>query len=230
MKVLNYFTACFIMSNTLKKILIVLPVFIISLFYLEKLYSERYSGASFKRVAGLIITVLLLYAWIIIVATRRKQDGFFENLVLSSYFVYVFAVLTLTGYFILFREISSNDWWGNMMQRVERGDHVNLEVFKTINMYKTFGKQNLGNFVMLLPLGIYLPLMYKKSRRPIRFFFVGFICFLTSAGIELVQLATSYRSTDVDDVVLNTAGGCCGFIFFLLLRVLIIGRVKKSPA
>ena len=218
------------MNNTLKKILIVLPVFIVSLFYLQTLYVERYSGTSFKRVGGLAITVLLFYAWIIIVTTRRKQDSFFEGLALSSFFVYVFAVLTLTGYFILFREVSMHDWWGNMMQRVERKDHVNLVLFKTINIYKTFGKQNSGNFVMLLPLGIYLPLLYKKLRRPISFFVVAFSCFLTSVGIELLQLATSYRSTDVDDVVLNTAGGCCGFIIYQLLRLLITGGVKRSPA
>ena len=216
------------MNNTLKKILIVLPVFIVSLFYLQTLYAERYSGTSFKRVAGLAITVLLFYAWIIVVTTRRKQDSFFEGLVLSSFFVYVFAVLTLTGYFILFREVSSHDWWGNMMERVERKDHVNFVFFKTINIYKTFGKQNSGNFVMLLPLGIYLPLLYKKLRRPINFFVVAFICFLTSVGIELLQLATSYRSTDVDDVVLNTAGGCCGFIIFLLLQLIITGGTKKA--
>jgi glycopeptide antibiotics resistance protein len=218
------------MSNTLKKIIIVLPVFIVSLFYLETLYTERYSGASFKRVAGLVITVLLLYLWMIFVTARRKQNSFFEGLVLSSFFVYAFAVLTLTGYFILFREISSHDWWDNMMQRVERRDHVNLVLFKTINIYKTFGKQNSGNFVMLLPLGIYLPLLHKKFRRPISFFVVAFICFLTSVGIELLQLATSYRSTDVDDVVLNTAGGCCGFIIFLILQLIITGGAKKSSA
>jgi glycopeptide antibiotics resistance protein len=217
------------MNNTLKKILIVLPVFIISLFYLETLYTERYSGTSFKRVAGLVITVLVLYAWIIIVTMKRKQDSFFEGLVLSSFFVYVFAVLTLTGYFILFREISSNDWWGNMMQRVDRRDHVNLVLFKTINLYKTFGKQNSGNFVMLLPLGIYLPLLYRRLRKPVSFFVVAFICFLISVGIELLQLATSYRSTDVDDVVLNTAGSCAGFIIFLVLRLIITGGVQKSP-
>jgi len=218
------------MNNTLKKIFIVLPVFIVSLFYLQALYAERYSGTSFNRVAGLAITVFLFYAWIIIVTTRRKQASFFEGLVLSSFFVYVFAVLTLTGYFIIFREVSSHDWWGNMMQRVERRDHVNLVLFKTINIYRTFGKQNSGNFVMLLPLGIYLPLLYKKLRSPISFFVVAFFCFLTSVGIELLQLATSYRSTDVDDVVLNTAGGCCGFIIYQLLRLLITGGVKSSPA
>ena len=117
-----------------------------------------------------------------------------------------------------------------MMQRVERRDHVNFVLFKTINIYKTFGKQNSGNFVMLLPLGIYLPLLYKKLRKPISFFMVAFICFLTSVGIELLQLATSYRSTDVDDVVLNTAGGCCGFIIYQLFRLVITGGVKRSLA
>lgn len=216
------------MRIILKKIIVLLPVLLLSLYYLRLLYMEHYTGAGFKRETGFVISVLLLYAVFALMTIKRKQEMFFEGLVLSSFFVYAFAVLTLTGYFILFREISSYDWWGNMMQRVERRDHVNLVLFKTINIYKTFGKQNSGNFVMLLPLGIYLPLLYKKFRRPISFFVVAFICFLTSVGIELLQLATSYRSTDVDDVVLNTAGGCCGFIIFLILQLIITGGAKKS--
>jgi hypothetical protein len=45
-----------------------------------------------------------------------------------------------------FREVSSHDWWGNMMQRVERRDHVNLVLFKTINIYKNFWQTKLRKF------------------------------------------------------------------------------------
>jgi glycopeptide antibiotics resistance protein len=51
------------------------------------------------------------------------------------------------------------------------------------------------------------------------------ICFLVSVSIELLQLATSYRSTDIDDVILNTLGGGVGFIIYLLIKTIIS---KKS--
>ena len=204
----------------------ILPVMVVSLFYFRVLYHESYSGSSFKRVAGLAISILLLFGWILSITVRRKQNNFLQVTVQASFFIYVFAVLQLTGYFILFKEISSHDWWDKMNERIVRHDRVNLEPFKTIDIYQTLGKQILGNFVMLLPLGIYLPLLYTKLRKAYSFFAVLLICFLVSIGIELLQLATSYRSTDIDDVILNTLGGCTGFIIYLLIKTII--APKKS--
>ena len=199
----------------------ILPVMIVSLFYFRVLYQESYSNASFKRVAGLILSILLLFAWIIFVTVRRKQNNFLQVTVQASFFIYVFAVLQLTGYFILFKEISSHGWWDKMNQRIETHDRVNLEPFKTIDIFQTWGKQVLGNFVLLLPLGIYLPLIYARLRKAYNFFVVFLICFLISAGIELLQLATSYRSTDIDDVILNTLGGGTGFLIFQLIKFIV---------
>ena len=205
----------------LRKTLVILPVLIVSLLYFRVFYHENYSNASFKRVAGLVLSILFLFAWIIFVTIRRKQNNFIQVAIQASFFVYVFAVLQLTGYFILFKEISSHGWWEKMNHRIETHDRVNLEPFKTIDIYQTLGKQILGNFVMLLPLGIYLPLLYKSFRKAYYFFVVLFICLLVSVGIELLQLATSYRSTDVDDVLLNTLGGGAGFLLFQLIKIII---------
>ncbi len=209
------------MNTTLKKLIVILPVMVVSLFYFRVLYHESYSGASFKRIAGLVLSILLLYGWIFFVTVRRKQNNFLQTTVQASFFIYVFAVLQLTGYFILFKEISSHDWWDKMNDRIVRHDRVNLVPFKTIDIYQTFGKQVLGNFVMLLPLGIYLPLFYTRLRKTYSFFAVLLICFLVSVGIELLQLATSYRSADIDDVILNTLGGATGFIIYLLIKTII---------
>src|SRR5215204_4757373 len=177
------------MNNSLKKLLVILPVIIVSLFYFRMLYHESYSGASFKRITGLALSILLLFGWTIFVTVRRKQNNFLQITVQASFFIYVFAVLQLTGYFILFKEISSHGWLDKMNQRIETYDRVNLEPFKTIDIYQTWDKQILGNFVMLLPLGIYLPLIYTRLRKAYNFFAVLLICFLVSVGIELLQLA-----------------------------------------
>lgn len=209
------------MNNTLKKLLVILPVTIIGLLYLRVLYHEDYSGASFKRVAGFVLSVLLLFAWITLVTFKRKQENFLQITVQASFFIYVFAVLQLTGYFILFKEISSHGWWDKMNHRIETHDRVNLEPFKTMDIYQTFGKQVLGNFVMLLPLGIYLPLIFKRLRKANNFLAVLLICFIISVGIELLQLATSYRSSDIDDVILNTLGGGAGFLIYQLIKSIV---------
>lgn len=206
------------MKNIGRKILVIIPVIVVSLFYLRIIYHEQYSNSSSKRILGLILSVALLYAWILFVTIRKKQDSFLHGFIQSSFFVYVFAVLQLTGYFILFREISTQDWWGKMNHRIETNDHVNLKVFDTMNRYDMFSKQIVGNAIMLLPLGIFLPLLNKKLRSFSSIFFVLIISLLVSVGIEILQLATNYRSTDIDDVILNTSGAVIGFLLYQLIK------------
>src|SRR6186997_2522592 len=117
------------MNSFFKKIIVIIPVVVLSFFFLRARYHEEYAHASFKRVAGFALSILLLYLWIIFVVVRKKQDNFFEGFVQSSFFVYVFMVLTLTGYFILFKEVSSHDWWEKIVRRVETHNKVNLEPF-----------------------------------------------------------------------------------------------------
>jgi glycopeptide antibiotics resistance protein len=45
---------------------------------------------------------------------------------------------------------------------------------------------------------------------------------LVSVSIELMQLATSYRITDIDDVILNTAGAALGFIIYSIVYPFLI--------
>ena len=214
------------MNTTFKKFIVILPCIIVSLFYFREIYHESYNGASFKRVVGFLLSIILLFGWIVFVTNRRKQNNFLQVTVQASFFIYVFAVLQLTGYFILFKEISSHDWWDKMNHRIDTHDRVNLEPFKTIDIYQTFGRQVLGNFVMLLPFGIYLPLLYRGLRKAYSFFAVLLICFLVSVGIELLQLATSYRSADIDDVILNTLGGGTGYLIYLGIKTIM--SPKKS--
>jgi glycopeptide antibiotics resistance protein len=117
-----------------------------------------------------------------------------------------------------------------MNHRIEAHDHVNLTPFKTLNIYNTFDRQIAGNFIMLLPLGIYLPLLYRKLRKVSGFFAVLITSFLLSVGIEILQLATNYRSTDVDDVFLNTVGACAGFLIFLLTKTLVVRKRQLKEA
>ena len=213
------------MNSPLKKLLVVLPVMVVAIFFLRDLYHENYRNASLKRITGFVFSVLLLFMWITLVTIRKKQNNLLHVAVQASFFVYVFAVLQLTGYFILFREISSHGWWDKMNHRVETDDNVNLVPFKTIDIYQTWGKQNLGNFVMLLPLGIYLPLLYWKLRKAYNLYGVLLICFSVSVGIELLQLATSYRSADIDDVILNTLGGGAGFLVYQLIKIIVAPKI-----
>ena len=215
------------MNKTVKKILVVLPVLILTFLFLKDNYRDEYRHAGAKRLFLFLLTILILYAWILHFVAKRKQNSLWQVLLQSSFFVYVFMVLTLTGYFILFRELTYNEWWQRMLMRIERRDHVNFELMEIFKIYKITDKQILGNFVMLLPLGIYLPLLYKKLSAFIPFLIASLMIAIL---IEVLQLATSYRSVDIDDVLLNTTGAVIGFILYKIISSFIKPTSTKNAA
>ena len=210
------------MNKIVKKIVVVLPVLILTFLFLKANYRDEYRHAGARRLFLFLLTILILYAWILKYVFTHKQDSFWKVLIQSSFFVYIFMVLTLTGYFILFRELTYSGWWQKMLQRFERRDHVNLELFEIFRIYKITDKQILGNLVMLLPLGIYLPLLYKKISG---FVPVLLVSLLVAVFIEVLQLATSFRSVDIDDVLLNTSGACIGYLIYKFIEL----SFQKNP-
>ena len=196
---------------------------LLGIFYLHD-HTTLYRHTRGSRLILLALTFILLYGWILAEVLMTKQRTLFQLSVQASFYVYIFMVLTLTGYFILFREVSVHDWWHKMLLRVNHRDHVNLVFFKIFHIYKISDTQILGNLAMLLPLGMYLPLRYRRLQH---FLVVALVCCLVSVLIETLQLITSFRSADVDDVLLNTVGGCVGF--WLLRLIQAMGKALAAP-
>lgn len=201
------------MSSFFRKMLVLIPVILLGVFFLYDHY-ETYKHVGQGRLIFFVISFLLLYGLIVLEVWFRDQNNFFAVATQSSFYVYIFMVLTLTGYFILFREVSAHDWWHKMMVRIDKKDHVNFHLFKIFHIYKWASTQIIGNFLMLFPLGIYLPLLYKRCSN---IFVVFLVSMLASTLIETLQLVTRFRSADVDDVFLNTIGACAGYIFFKII-------------
>jgi VanZ family protein len=79
-----------------------------------------------------------------------------------------------------------------------------------------------GNVALFLPLGFFL---YLALRRWL--LVTTAICALASVAVEVAQLPIWSRSTDVDDVLTNTAGGFIGALAGVLALRLI--RVFRPP-
>ena len=69
-------------------------------------------------------------------------------------------------------------------------------------------KNSILNIALFLPLGCFLPILWSRFRRPIPVVIFGFGF---SVFIELLQMLT-YRATDVNDLITNTAGTLLGFL------------------
>ena len=82
----------------------------------------------------------------------------------------------------------------------------------------------IGNTAMFLPLGIVWPAVYKKLDDHWKVIAAGAGLSLI---IELLQLPFFDRVSDIDDLILNTAGFVTGYLIYLLARRL-AGHKKAS--
>ena len=101
----------------------------------------------------------------------------------------------------------------------------NLVPFTEIFRYP-IGSQNfyfnvIGNIVMFMPLGYFLPRIAKYKKGIV---YTTFECFEFSFLVEIFQLYTKKGCCDVDDIILNTLGGFLGYIvYYICLRE----KIKK---
>lgn len=94
---------------------------------------------------------------------------------------------------------------------------ANFTPLDTIKMYIQYHHQlnsfeNLvGNVVAFIPLGILLPMAFKKTKG---FFTMCFYSLLIISTVEFTQLFTGLGEFDVDDILLNFAGAITGYILW----------------
>jgi glycopeptide antibiotics resistance protein len=110
----------------------------------------------------------------------------------------------------------------------EGWERANLKPFSTIRLFSSkrvsteYRYKNIGgNIIGFLPLGILLPLLFPLLKK------IGWLTgavFLLSLLFELTQLIAGIGVFDVDDLILNTAGGIAGYILYAFTRWLIKSR------
>ena len=73
----------------------------------------------------------------------------------------------------------------------------------------------IGNSFLFLPVGIVYPIVYKKLNTHLKVIAAGIG---TSLAIEILQLPFFDRVTDIDDLILNSAGYLLGYGIYLLVK------------
>jgi glycopeptide antibiotics resistance protein len=73
-----------------------------------------------------------------------------------------------------------------------------------------------GNLMLFIPMGIFLPLLFKNINSLKK---VMAICICCSLLIEMIQYFSrsfgTFRTADIDDVILNTASGVLGWLIYI---------------
>jgi len=81
-----------------------------------------------------------------------------------------------------------------------------------------------GNVVMFVPLGFFIPCVFRKAdsfRRSMLYALIMIVC------IEIIQLVTLLGSLDVDDLILNMIGVVIGYLIYRLAARLLKGTTHE---
>lgn len=116
------------------------------------------------------------------------------------------------------------------VRRIKNGEGINLVPLRTIAGFfrhvsaDIFLVNIIGNIVMFMPWGFGLVLLWKRKQR---------VCSIVLHSlalpvfIEICQLFIG-RSVDVDDLILNFAGGCLGAALYFGMRKIFPGMDKLA--
>lgn len=134
------------------------------------------------------------------------------------------------------------DMLASALHRLRTGEGIQLRLFHTITRQLRYARREemliniWGNILLFIPYGFFLPLLWKRYRHPLR---LSLMCLLLPISIEMCQLFIQ-RMTDVDDVLLNFAGGMIGGGVFagciccspnsLIRRLCADKQTKPSPS
>ncbi len=109
---------------------------------------------------------------------------------------------------------------------------MNLVPMKTILQYLNANINRniivtnlLGNVAAFMPMGFLLPLVSKKLSGFLR---VVLVTAAASLLIETAQYIIGVGAADIDDLILNTAGGILGFLLYLACRMVYNSALRKK--
>jgi glycopeptide antibiotics resistance protein len=83
--------------------------------------------------------------------------------------------------------------------------------YREIVGWKSFFVNVIGNIIAFVPFGMLVP---RLSGRRMSAFLVTLLALEFSFAAEVVQLIFKLGSFDVDDLILNTAGGLVGYLIY----------------
>ncbi len=148
-------------------------------------------------ISGYIPVFAAVALYFLLVQIRRKQP--LGHIAVSFVFCfYLVGTLTMAGIWFL----------GPFSPRVELvpfADMIKSPLYTMLNV------------LLFLPLGFFLPILYKKVDRIEKAALIGF---LLSLAVEILQMFGSGTS-DVNDLITNTIGACVGFCIANGLRRII---------
>ncbi|MEK3992776.1 MULTISPECIES: VanZ family protein [Robertmurraya] len=197
-------------------------------------------SSSIPYAIGILIGITYITYKLIAKFILKREVNILIDLILGSFIVYIFAIIGLTLFplpigaehlTVLRGTQSDSSITFNILPFTSILDTIVTQEISS-NTYQIV-RQLGGNVLLFIPIGIYVPLLFKNKFKNVLIF--GFIL---SLAIEIFQLIISmfidfnYRITDIDDIILNTSGAILGFLIskylgFQKIDDMISSNVKK---
>lgn len=145
---------------------------------------------------------------------RKLRDGIFNGV-----FIFYLAFLLEN---ILFKYVQP---WQLFQHGRYFSRSLNLVPFRQIMSSSGISDLNIyGNIILFLPLGIYL-MFFMKRRKAVKSLLA---VFGISLFFEAFQYAAAIGATDIDDIILNCAGGLFGVMCYKVLLFVCMGKEEKA--
>ncbi|BBF43414.1 D-alanyl-D-alanine carboxypeptidase [Lachnospiraceae bacterium KM106-2] len=151
---------------------------------------------------GLGVFLLFLLGYELYLTHKKERMTYLSKL----------SFLLLTIYLSILFSVTISPVYGFHLEITKSA--INLLPGKVLQSVQDNPLNFVGNIIMFIPIGFLLPAISKRYENGIRACMIGFCL---SVIIELIQLFLA-RGTDIDDVILNTAGTIVGYGCYRMVR------------
>ena len=177
-----------------------------------------------------IIVALPIYliCRLIFIKKTKKQVKVFNEILLTIFILYIIGLAsqTIVPYWNMGIYSDTGKFYFNI-GLTNSISEINLIPFKTLYEYLFVNNTSVSswssvsilnifaNMLLFLPLGLLTPLIWEKYDSFYKILTLGLI---STCLIEFIQIFIG-RSTDIDDVILNTIGIIIGYTMFKLFKI-----------
>ncbi|MEO2074098.1 MAG: VanZ family protein [Bacillus sp. (in: firmicutes)] len=195
------------------------------------LYLERMFGYM------LIFIPFYIIGRIVFLKRVKKQTVFIQEVILALFMLYIvglasqtiipswdMGVYSDTGEFFFHINMSNANAQLNFipfhtLYQYFYSTNVNVDDWGSVSLLNIT-----ANLLLFSPIGFFVPILWKEKNRLKTILLLGL---LVTIFVESIQYVIG-RSTDIDDVILNTVGVIIGFGFFRIFRLSPLKRTVKN--
>ncbi|MEK4815170.1 VanZ family protein [Bacillus sp. FSL L8-0287] len=168
----------------------------------------------FKLPALLLIIIWVIYK-VIYYNLNKNRFKLHKELLSTSCFIYVVGVISVTIFPLAI---------GLQESFPTRHNYIPFASINELlhNSYFIVPLRNIGgNILLFIPFGILIPMKFKKTNKGLKIVLLGLLSSLT---IECIQLGLTFRSFDIDDILLNSFGVYIGFLIYKWITLIFMNK------